>query len=59
MLLLTVYDGSVAPIAFKERWLPSPEAFGAAQAVVPWNTNPTERRFKSFMLTFATQNEAD
>jgi hypothetical protein len=23
MLLLTAYDGSVAPIAFKERWLSS------------------------------------
>jgi hypothetical protein len=28
MLLLTVYDGSVVPIAFKERRLPKPSFLG-------------------------------
>jgi hypothetical protein len=50
MLVLTVYDGSVTPIRFKST---------AAEAVVPWNTDATERRFKSFMLKFVTQDEAD
>jgi hypothetical protein len=55
------HDGSVARIAFKERRLPSRHVSKstAAQAVVPWNTDATGRRFKPFMLKFATQDEAD